>query len=83
MKKIHYKSLKFHAIYSFILATIFLAVIVFTPDISLGIAMVFLVLYIAGNGLIHARNNKLERDTLMEYIIVSIIVFVIIIGAIR
>jgi hypothetical protein len=83
MKKLHYKSLKFHTVYSFVLAVVFLIMIIVVPDISLGLAMAFLILYVAGNGLIHTRNNELKRDTLMEYIILSIIVFVVIIGALN
>lgn len=82
MKKAHYKSLKFHTFYSLILALVFLMVLFFEPDFSLGISMVFLVLYVGGNGLIHARNNKLDRDILIEYFLLSIIMLVIIVGAV-
>jgi len=82
MKKNHYKSLKFNTIYSFILAIIFLIIIITTPDILLGVTMVFLILYVAGNGLIHARHNKLDRDTLVEYIVISVIALFVLIDTI-
>ncbi len=82
MKKSHYKTLKFNSIFSLSLALVFLIVIFLFPDIILGISMAFLVIYVAGNGLIHARSNKLERDTLIEYILLSVIALVIVVGAI-
>lgn len=83
MKKIHRSSLKFHTIYSIALSVIFLVIILSVRDITLGATMVFLLLYIIGNGIIHTRKNELKRDTLLEYILVSIIVLVIIMGALR
>lgn len=83
MKKKHYKTLKFHTIYSFVLAIIFLIIIIIVPDISLGLTMSFLILYVGGNGLIHAQNNELAHDTLVEYIVISIIAMIIIIGTIK
>lgn len=83
MKKQHRSSLKFNAIYSLILSVVFLLIILFAPEMTLGVAMVFLVLYIIGNGIVHTKNNELTRDTLFEYMIVAIIVFVIILGVAR
>ena len=51
------------------------------PQFSLAVAMGFLLLYVAGNGIIHTRQNKLERDTLIEYVILSVIALVILIDA--
>jgi len=83
MKKVHYKSLKFNTIYSLILAIIFLIVIIAIPDIMLGVSMAFLILYVTGNGLIHARNNELERDTIVEYFVISFIALIILIETIK
>lgn len=82
MKKKHFSSLKFHTIYSIVLAAIFLIIVLFVRDIALIAAMVFLFLYVAGNGIIHNKKNELTRDTLLEYIIISAIVLVVIIGSI-
>jgi len=48
---------------------------------TLSLALLFLVLYIAGNGMIHNRNNTLSKDAIIEYILVSLVVLVIIIEA--
>lgn len=82
MRKRHHVSLKFHTGYTLVLAIIFVAVIIFKPDIALAGSMVFLILYIVGNGIIHSRKNVLSRDTIVEYCIVSAIALVVLIGAI-
>lgn len=80
MKKVHSASFKFHLIYSTILAIIFLIMILLVRDIALGIVMLVLLAYVAGNGIIHGRKNELTRDTIIEYVIVSAIVAVIFLG---
>jgi len=82
MKKSHYKSLKFNTIYSLILAIIFLVVIIAIPDLMLGVSMAFLILYVTGNGLIHARHNELGRDTIVEYFVISVIALIILVETI-
>lgn len=81
MKKAHYSSLKFHTIYNLTLATVFVIITLIMRDVTLALALLFLFLYIAGNGIIHSRNNTLSRDTLIEYVLVSLVVLVIIIEA--
>jgi hypothetical protein len=78
----HIRTLKFHTIYTVALTVIFLVIALLAQEIILGVAMLFLLLYVAGNGIIHGRKNELTRDTLLEYIIISAIVIVMIIGAI-
>jgi len=80
MRKKHHASLKLHTIYTIALALTFGMVLYFAQDVTLGISMMFLLFYIAGNGIIHARKNVLHRDTLLEYILVSAIVLALIIG---
>lgn len=83
MKKNHYQALKLHAIYSLILAIIFAVIIILVPDLILGVTMVFLLAYVAGNGLIHSKSNQLERDTLVEYILLALIALIVVIGSIN
>lgn len=81
MKKHHAKKLKFHTLFSVLLVIIFLTVLFFVRDVSLAIIMLFLAIYIAGNGIIHSKYNELKRDTVVEYLIVSGIVIIVVIGA--
>lgn len=80
MKKQHHAKLKLHAIFSVIIAVILLGVLVFAPNISFGAAIVLLLAYVAGNGIIHTRHNILSRDTILEYILVSVVVLTVLAG---
>ena len=80
MRKQHHAKLKFHAIYSIAIATILVAVLVFVRDLTLGIATALLLAYVAGNGIIHTKHNILSRDTLVEYVLVSLVVIIVITG---
>jgi len=82
MKKKHIASLKFHTLYSIILAVVFVLVVIFVRNIVFAAAAGFLLLYIIGNGIIHTKKNELTRDTLLEYILISAIVLVVIVGLI-
>lgn len=48
-------------------------------SIALSLALVLLFSYVAGNGLLHVKNNQLTRDIVIEYSLVSLVVFVILI----
>lgn len=80
MKKNHIHTLKFHTIYSVILALILLITIFVVRDIMLGVASFILLAYVVGNGIIHGRKNEVTRDGILEYVIVSLIVVVIFLG---
>ena len=82
MKKHHVRSLKFHTLYTIALSLLFLGVILLAPEITLFAAVVFLLLYVGGNGIIHSRKNELSRDSLVEYIIVSLVALVVLVGVI-
>lgn len=81
MKKMHLKSLKIHTIFNVIVWTLYLTIIFIYTDATLIVSTVFLLIYITGNGLIHSHKNQLSRDTLIEYIILSLIAFVILADA--
>lgn len=82
MRQAHHSSLKFHTIYSVSLAVVFIVAMLFLRDIALGLTMLFLLLYVAGNGIIHSRHNKITRDTILEYILVSLVALVLLLGII-
>lgn len=82
MKKTHAASLKLHTLYSAALLVIFVAVFFIDRNLTLMATMIFFTLYVAGNSVIHARNNTLTKDILVEYIILAIVMFVVVLGAI-
>lgn len=77
MKKRHIQKLKFHTIFTIVITLLFIIVCMIVRDISLAIAMLFLGVYITGNGIIHVRHNELSRDTLIEYILIGLIAAVL------
>ncbi len=81
MKKIHVPTLKIHTIFNVIVWALYLTIILIYTDATLIISTVFLLVYITGNGLIHSRKNQLSRDTLIEYIILSLIALIILADA--
>lgn len=82
MKLKHHKSLKFHTAYSIFLAVVFIVIIALVHEVSLGVSMGFLAFYVIGNGIIHAKKNELNQDSVVEYVLVSAIVLVLIVGII-
>lgn len=80
MRKRHVGKLKLHTFFSIAIAVVFLSVLLVAKDISLVLAMLFLSVYVLGNGIIHTKYNELKRDTLIEYGIVSLVVAVVMIG---
>lgn len=81
MKPKHFRAMKFNTIYSVSLAIVSVALLLLFPDISLIIACAFLVLYVAGNGVIHWHHDTLSRDAIVEYIILSLVAVVLVVGA--
>lgn len=82
MRKKHFRSLKFHSLYSILLALVCIATLIMFPSISLAIASTFLVLYVSGNGIIHAKNGTLNRDAVIEYVLLSIVAIILVVGAV-
>ena len=81
MKQKHTTSLKFHTWFTLILAIASIVIILVIPDIGLFVALVFLALYVAGNGLLHAGHGTLTRDILIEYGLVAVVVLIVLVGA--
>ncbi len=82
MKKKHVSSLKLHSFYSIGLSVVFCTVVLVRPDATLAAAALAVVLYVAGNGIIHSQRNSLSRDTLLEYALVAIIVLFLLVSAV-
>lgn len=81
MRKLHHKSLKAHTIFNLIIWSLYLLIILINSSTALVVSIIFLLIYITGNGLIHSKKNQLSRDTLIEYIILSAIALIILANA--
>lgn len=80
MKKAHIRSFKFHTIYSVCLAIIFLVTLLLVRELMLAIALGLLLAYVIGNGIIHGTKSELTRDAVIEYVFLSVIVVVLLLG---
>lgn len=81
MKKLHHKSLKLHTIFSAVIAVALLATLGIARDASFAVVAIIALVYITGNGIIHAKYNVLTRDTVIEYVLVAVIVIVLLVGS--
>jgi predicted permease len=81
VKKRHSRTLKFHTVFTVALTVVFAFVLLITKSLSLGVAMIFLALYVAGNGIIHVRRNELARDTIVEYILIGVIAALLLVSS--
>ncbi len=81
MKRQHFKTLKIHTVYNVAISVVFVVVIMLEHDTALLAATVFLLFYLAGNGMIHTSKNKLSHDTLIEYILLSVIALILLFNA--
>lgn len=73
--------MKFNTIYSVSLATVSIGLIIIFPNLSLIVACVFLAMYVAGNGVIHWHHGTLNRDAIIEYIVLALVALILIWGA--
>lgn len=81
MKRQHYKTFKIHTLYNIVISAVFVAIIILERDTALLAATVFLLFYLAGNGIIHTSKNKLDHDTLIEYVLLSGIALILLVNA--
>jgi len=81
-KNHHTKRWKLHTIYTIVLGVISLAIIIIAPNISLFVVLGMLLLYVGGNGIIHARAKTISRDALLEYGLVALVAFFVLVGAV-
>lgn len=81
MKRQHYERSKFHTWYTLGLSLVSILVIVIVPSISLFIVLGFLLLYVGGNGFLHAKAKTLSRDIIFEYALVALVALFVLLGA--
>lgn len=83
MKAHHRKTHWIHTVFSISVLGILAAIILIKNDIpALVIAGLFGV-YVAGNGLIHARRDDFKPEVLIEYILLAAAVFIVLASALR
>jgi hypothetical protein len=82
MSSKHYRAHWHHTVYNLLLLLCLIAIFFIDSAINRLLLPLLLVLYVAGNGFLHWRRGNLHRDTVLEYVLVSFMVFVLLWGAI-
>ena len=80
MRKQHHVSLKWHTVFTALVSVAAVVLIFLLPDAAFIIGFGFLVLYIAGNGLIHYKKGTSHRDTWIEYGILTLLAVILLLG---
>ncbi len=81
MRKTQIQRLPFHTWFTIGLAALSLIIMMLVPSATLLVVLAFLLFYVGGNGLIHARAKTLTRDILIEYVLVAVVALVVLVGA--
>jgi hypothetical protein len=82
MKISERSSMWHHAVFSMLLCTILICIIAVRRDGAGLVVAAVIGLYVAGNTYLHYRRQDFSKETLYEYILVSVAVLVVLLGAI-
>lgn len=83
MKAVERKSMWHHTAFSLALCAVLLAIVVVRRDVPGFMLGGLIVVYIAGNTLIHYMHKDFHKETLLEYILIGTAVLVVLLGALR
>lgn len=81
MKAKERKSLWHHVVFSAIICAAMAALILVRKDASSLMVAGFLIVYIGGNTFLHYRRQDFHKETFFEYLLISVAVLVVLIGA--
>lgn len=81
MKTAHRKTMWFHTAFSGLLCAVLIGLIVFERNLPTLVVGGALVAYLVGNAYLHIKRGDFRRDTLYEYILLALAVFVVIASA--
>jgi hypothetical protein len=77
MKAIHRKTIWLHTIFSFVICGLLLVIVLVRQSVpSLMLAGIFAI-YVLGNGYIHIKRDDMKRETMYEYLLLALAVFVV------
>jgi uncharacterized membrane protein len=77
------QSLWYHSAFSLLLCTAMVGLIVVRRDIPTLLIVATVLVYVAGNTLLHMRRHDFRKETFYEYVIVATAVLVVLLGAAR
>lgn len=77
MKIVHRKTLWVHSLFSIVMLVILAIVWFVRQDFSTLLLTSFLALYITGNAYIHLKRDDFKKETLYEYLLLGLAVFIV------
>jgi amino acid transporter len=81
MKMAHRKTMWFHTAFSGVLCIILIALILSQRNLPTLVVGGLIAVYLIGNAYLHVKRGDFRRDTLYEYILLTLAVFVVIASA--
>ncbi len=73
----HRKSLWIHGVFSLLMCLGLLVIILTGRHLSTIILASFIAAYVLGNAYIHTKRNDYKRETLYEYALIGVVVFIV------
>jgi NhaP-type Na+/H+ or K+/H+ antiporter len=83
MKMVERKSQWHHVVFSMALCLAMALLLYIRKDISTFVIVGVVLLYIAGNTLLHVRRHDFRSETLYEYLLVAAAVLLVLLSALR
>ncbi len=81
MKAVQRKSLWINTVFSIIMSALIVGIIVVRRDLPALIVALLIASYVLGNVYIHFRRNDLNKETVLEYVLVAVAVFIVLASA--
>lgn len=81
MKIAHRKTMWLHTAFSGVLCAFLIVLILMKRNVPTMVVAGALILYLVGNAYLHIKRGDFRRDTLYEYILLTLAVFVVLASA--
>lgn len=82
-KKSYRKLTRLHEVYAAVVISMLFISVALKPQLLFAGTSLALIVIVVGNGYLQAKHHKVHKDTKLEYIVLAIAVFIILLGAIR
>ena len=82
MKIIHRKTLWIHSVFSLIVVSLLVTLIVFNRNIPVALLAIAIGVYVVGNAAIHIKRDDFREDTMLEYFLLGAAVLIVLVSAV-
>ena len=83
MKAVERRAMWHHTVFSLLLAVAMAVLFFVRHDVPSLLIIASVVLYVAGNTLLHIRHHNFRKETFYEYLLLGAAVMVVLLGAVR